>query len=246
MSRLLSISELIHQSWEAYAKEWHRSLRLTVWFLALPAVSFVVVLATRSSVEASAGLFAALSILQFFLVLWITIRLYRWLLVQEKHIPEPADEARTAWQLVLPLLWTSLLKGLAIVGGLMLFVFPGIWLAVLLQFSELFLIGDGMRGTQALAASYALVKGRWAAVLWRLVIPGTLFLILSVVLVGVIVNILALIAGATKINLILSGTVTSPLADASRQLIEGLTQMIFLPLFLLWQIKLFKSLKDSR
>lgn len=246
MSRLLSISELIHESWSAYAKYWHRSLHISVWFLLLPAVSFLIVLATRASADTSEVLFGTLSIARFILALWITVRLYRWLLTEEKHTPEPAHEGRTSWSLVLPLLWTSLLKGFAIAGGFMLFVFPGIWLAVLLQFSELFLLGEGYRGTKAIAASYALVKGRWWEVFWRLLIPGALFLILSIVLIGVITSLLSLIAGTAKIELILGTTTSTPLVDASRQLIEGLTQAIFLPLFLVWQIKLFRSLKDSR
>ena len=246
MSRLLSISELIHESWSAYAKYWHKSLHISAWFLLLPAISFLAVVATRASADTSEVLFGVLSIIRFIMVIWVTVRLYRWLLTEEKHIPEPEHEGRTAWSLVLPLLWTSLLKGLAIAGGFMLFVFPGIWIAVLLQFSELFLLGDGYRGTQAIAASYALVKGRWWEVFWRLVVPGALFLTLSIVLIGAISTILGFIAGAGKIDTILSVTGSNPLIDSSRQLIEGLTQMIFLPLFLVWQIKLFRSLKESQ
>ncbi len=245
MSRLLSISELIHESWNAYATSWHKSLRITAWFLVFPLISFLIVFSTRASIDTSLALFGALSIIQFLLTVWVTVRLYRWLLAQEKHATPPEHDARTAWQLVPHLLWTSLLKGLAIMGGLVLFVFPGIWIAVLLQFSELYLMGEGYRGTKALAASYALVKGRWWDVFWRLVVPGTLFVILSVVTVGIIMNVIGLIAGAAKINLIISVDQSTPLIDAARQLIEGLTQMIFLPLFVVWQIKLFRSLKET-
>ncbi len=246
MHRLLSLSELIRDSWATYIRTWHKTLHLTSWFLILPLISFVLVLGTRSSEETSQALFGALSIVQFLLILWVTVRLYRWLLVQEKHIPEPADEARTAWMLVLPLLWTSSLKGLAVIGGLMVFFFPAIWLAVLLQFSELFLIGEGLRGTQALAASYHLVKGRWWEVFWRLIVPGTFFLIVSILLMSLFVNIVSLLAGQAKTQFIFTATAPSALIDAARQLLEGFAQMIFLPLFLIWQVKLFRSLKETR
>lgn len=246
MSRLLSISELIRESWSAFATTWHKTLRITIWFLVLPAITFIAVAATRANIETSQALFTVLSLAKFIVLLWATVRLYRWLLTQEKHIPEPAQEARTAWKFVPSLLWTSILKGLAIIGGSLLFVFPGIWIAILLQFAEIYLIGENLHGTKALAASYQLVKGRWWATFWRLVIPGLLFLVLSILLVGIITNALGFIAGAAKMNIILTTTATSPLVSAAQQLIEGLTQAIFLPLFLIWQIKLFKSLQNSR
>jgi hypothetical protein len=67
-----------------------------------------------------------------------------------------------------PLLWTSILSGLAIIGGTILFVIPGIALSIYLYFS-VYAVATGTKyGPSALKKSYQLVKGRWWAVTIKL------------------------------------------------------------------------------
>ena len=57
------------------------------------------------------------------------------------------------------------------------------------------------------------------------------------------------IAGFARLDLIITnGTVSTanPILIGIQDLIQGLGQMIFLPLFLLVEIKLFHALKNSR
>jgi hypothetical protein len=58
-------------------------------------------------------------------------------------------------------LLVSVLVGLATVGGLILFVIPGIYIGVRLAVSIEALVVEGRRGTKAMGRSWELVGGHW-------------------------------------------------------------------------------------
>ncbi|MFA5937245.1 MAG: hypothetical protein WC822_05230, partial [Candidatus Paceibacterota bacterium] len=87
----------------------------------------------------------------------------------------------------------SILNGLAILGGFILLVIPGIIFSIWFSFTTYAVVLDNARGTAALSASKKLVVGRWWAVLVRLFIPGILFALLIAAtqgIVGVLGNVL--------------------------------------------------------
>jgi hypothetical protein len=53
------------------------------------------------------------------------------------------------------------LVGLAVIGGLILFIIPGIYIAIRLCVSIEALVVEGRRGTKAMARSWELVGGHW-------------------------------------------------------------------------------------
>ncbi|MFH1287011.1 MAG: hypothetical protein ABII02_04675 [Candidatus Magasanikbacteria bacterium] len=78
-------------------------------------------------------------------------------------------------------LFASILTGLAVTGGTILLVIPGIIFAVWFSFSMYTVIFEGKKGVDSLKASKAIVSGRWWSVLWRLFAPGFVFAILAMV-----------------------------------------------------------------
>jgi hypothetical protein len=58
-------------------------------------------------------------------------------------------------------LLVSVLVGLATIGGLIVFVIPGIYIGVRLAVSIEALVVEGRRGTKAMARSWELVGGHW-------------------------------------------------------------------------------------
>jgi hypothetical protein len=58
-------------------------------------------------------------------------------------------------------LLVSVLVGLATIGGLILFVIPGIYVGVRLAVSIEALVVEGRRGTKAMGRSWELVGGHW-------------------------------------------------------------------------------------
>src|SRR5215218_3113657 len=71
-------------------------------------------------------------------------------------------------------LLVSVLVGLATIGGLILFVIPGIWIGVRLAVSVEALVVEGRRGTQAMGRSWELVGGHWWHAFGALVVAGLL------------------------------------------------------------------------
>jgi hypothetical protein len=68
----------------------------------------------------------------------------------------------------------SVLVGLAVVGGLILFIIPGIWIGIRLSLSTQALVVEGRRPTEAMGRSWALVGGHWWHAFGTLVVAGLL------------------------------------------------------------------------
>lgn len=246
---LIPIGVLMTQSWHQFVKNWNQTLRISAWFLVAPVLLFLVAIISPSAPHLNAGIFSLFFLVYGILNTWIMIRLLMWILPNDQGKIADPKEARVAWSFFFPMIWISILMSLAVLGGLILFVIPGIWLAISLMFSRFFLIEDNLHGVQSLAASRALVKGRWWPVLWRLVVPGILFFLLYSVLTNLLSGVSGLIAGTAKTNLVFSmygPTSQEPVAIGSWYLIQGIGQMLLTPLAIIWAVKLFHSLKDSR
>jgi hypothetical protein len=71
-------------------------------------------------------------------------------------------------------LLVSVLVGLATIGGLILFIIPGIWIGVRLSMSTQALVVEGRRPTEAMGRSWALVGGHWWHAFGTLVVAGLL------------------------------------------------------------------------
>ena len=79
-------------------------------------------------------------------------------------------------------LLVSVLVGLATIGGLILFIIPGIYFGLRLAVSIEALVVEGRRGTQAMGRSWELVGGHWWHAFGTLVVAGLLTGILNAVI----------------------------------------------------------------
>jgi hypothetical protein len=79
-------------------------------------------------------------------------------------------------------LLVSVLVGLATVGGLILFIIPGIWIGVRLAVSIEALVVEGRCGTQAMGRSWELVGGHWWHALGTLVVAWLIIAVVNSVL----------------------------------------------------------------
>jgi hypothetical protein len=73
-----------------------------------------------------------------------------------------------------PVLLVSVLVGLAVLGGLILLVIPGIYIGVRLAVSIQALVVEGRRGTEAMRRSWALVGGHWWHAFGTLIVAALL------------------------------------------------------------------------
>jgi hypothetical protein len=133
----------------------------------------------------------------------------------------------------------------------MIFFLPGIWLSVLLGYSLPSLVEDGTRSLDALKASADLVKGRWWAVFGRNLVVGivvgllaSLTTLLVLVIVGLFIGMDQVFGLADYVND--PNIPANPVVDGILAVLNGIVQAIFVPLAVIYQVKIFHGLKRTR
>jgi len=111
------------------------------------------------------------------------------------------------WQLV----WIAILVGIASIGGFVMLVIPGIWLAVSMAFSNYALVLEGKRGFAAMVQSREYIRGYWWAIFGRMALLVCVFIVTYVV-VGVP---FALVGGGAIGSAIASAIITLFIAPFS-------------------------------
>ncbi|MCI0479376.1 hypothetical protein L0Y59_02420 [Candidatus Uhrbacteria bacterium] len=234
---------LIVDAWKLYTSTWNASVKTSIYFLYVGLVVFATALLTKlhagfALLEGIVGLAAGIA------VVWISIQLYQAVLHLEagKKPLDPADASKKGWALFFPFFWVSILVGLATLGGMILLILPGIYLAVAFGFSQIMLIDQGTRGTQALAASRELVKGRWWGTFWRMIAGGVIFGLLVGIVVGIVVSIIAALAGPAA----MTADRPDPVVAGAIQLVQYVSQAAFMPLMIGFSVKVYRALQKTR
>ncbi|MEK7151060.1 MAG: hypothetical protein AAB783_02580 [Patescibacteria group bacterium] len=89
----------------------------------------------------------------------------------------------------IPMVWASFLTGIAILGGVLLLIIPGIIVGLYFSFYRFTVVLEQRRGLNALLASWHLAKGYLGAILWRSFVFGVMIwaALIIVALIGSIV-----------------------------------------------------------
>jgi hypothetical protein len=77
---------------------------------------------------------------------------------------------------------TNLIVGLVVLGGFVLFIVPGVIFAVWLNLVSWIFVCEKLKGMDALARSREYVRGKWGAVLWRIVFVFIVYFVVVLVL----------------------------------------------------------------
>jgi hypothetical protein len=189
LPRPLGIGEILSTAFQLYQRYWRTLLAIAavvvVPFTLLQyllghtvrvtgmATSNGVVVTTSSWRAGIAGLITALAGLVMFLVLTGAITRA---VAAEAAGEDPGVEQsyRFGFHRFWSVLAVSVLVGLAVVGGLILFIIPGIWIGIRLATSTQALVVEGRRPTEAMGRSWALVGGHWWHAFGTLIVVGLL------------------------------------------------------------------------
>ncbi len=239
---LLNAEEIISKSWRDYISNWHDwaiySLILFIpGFILMLSGSFGGFLNTYLPATAIATnililiLVVVSAIMWFWSYLALTHAVGKFL--QTKQTDHWKEHYSASLETFWPALYISILKGIIVAVGTVLFLIPGIIFAVWYSFVLFGVILSGERGWSALSSSKNLVRGRWWGVAWRLLLPTIVF--------GV---------GVALLNIVLSLLInTIPLSSESNVLvnniISGLSSAIFAPLTTIAALNLYLSLKEN-
>jgi hypothetical protein len=189
LPRPLGVGEILGAAFQLYQRYW-RTLVAIAAVVVVPftllqyllghtirvtgmATSNGVVVTTSSWRAGLAGLVTALAGVVMFLVLTGAITRA---VAAEAAGQDPGVEQsyRFGFHRFWSVLGVSVLVGLAIVGGLILFIIPGIWIGIRLATSTQALVVEGRRPTEAMGRSWALVAGHWWHAFGTLIVAGLL------------------------------------------------------------------------
>jgi hypothetical protein len=93
--------------------------------------------------------------------------------------PSVEESYRFGFHRLGSVLLVSVLVGLAVVGGLILLIIPGIYIGIRLCVSTQALVVEGRRPTEATGRSWALVGGHWWHALGTLLVAGLLTFVVN-------------------------------------------------------------------
>ena len=239
---LIATGELLRSSWDQFRTDWKFNLDGTVRFLVASVITTIpgafLIDATGNMTPTAAIITLLLSIGGGIIFLHTSNSFYHSLLKKAAGQTVTTLDNAIGWKYFWPAVWVGILQSLAVLGGLILLIIPGIWLAGLLAFTGIVLIDEDKRGSAALKRSAELVKGRWWATFWRSLASGIIFGILMVLISLVLGAIIGLLVGGF-------GNASDATTSSFGQMLGAVVQSAFIPLFMIFSVRLYKNLKET-
>jgi hypothetical protein len=196
LPRPMGIGEILSTAFQLYRRHWRTLLTIAaVVIVPLTLLHYLLgdlirtqgettrngVVETASWSVGIAGLLTALASILMYLVLTgaITRAVAAEVAGQD---PSVEQSYRFGFHRLGSVLLVSVLVGLAIIGGLILLIIPGIYIGVRLAVSIEALVVEGRRGTEAMGRSWELVGGHWWHAFGTIVVGGLLTGIVNAVI----------------------------------------------------------------
>lgn len=252
MQPLLPVGQLISSGWDRFLADGRRNLELSVRFLLSSVIVFAAAFLSRDlppmgQLATSLLAIVVASIINIHtMVTLVDFVLRRDADPSKATVPSVEIGKRLFW----PFAVVAFFQTLAVLGGLALFIIPGIWLSVLFSYSVFCLVEDNRRGFDALATSADLIRPHWWGVFGRSLAVGVVVGLFSAATTLLILLIVGMFVGMDKVfefaNTVAIPTAVDPMADAIQSLINGIVSALFIPLAVIYQAKIFHSLKKSR
>ncbi len=224
---LKTASELIVDSWDLYTKNWRKFLPFMVMLFlptlilsALGTISLYLEMYLPSSSLASNIVILLVFAASLVFAIWVTVALAKTMFDCLLAKPTQWKEAFSASSnLIWPIILTSFLVTLCVLGGTLLFIIPGLIFAVWYNFTSYVVILEGVQGLDAMRASKALVVGRWWPIAWRLVVAAVVFGVISSALSNILTFLIKFLplplfiqSASTNIFSALAGAIIAPLS----------------------------------
>ncbi|MCE9585831.1 hypothetical protein K8R04_00755 [Candidatus Uhrbacteria bacterium] len=251
MKPLISFGELLGSGWDQFIRDWKPNLELSIRFLGASLLGFIATLLASPLPPLGATVLRLIAVLAGGAIIVHTT-----LILTDVIRKRDAGDVKAKYDdvrgraLFWPFIWVMILRSLAVAGGIIAFVLPGIWMSIAFSFAPIILLENGLRGTEALAASHELVKGRWWQVFGRILASGFMTGLLMMLTMLVLVMVIGLFVGFDK-SFALAATSSNmgmqvSLTDGLQGVLSGIVQAIFLPLGVIYLVKIYHSLKKTR
>jgi hypothetical protein len=149
-----------------------------------------------------------------------------------------------------PFVWLAILSALIRFGFALLLIIPSIVIGIYIMYGVFCLIVEEKRGLNALVASWSYIKNYWWATLGRTLYGVICWGIPSLIIGGILISIYHVLTG-TPIFPAMSAISVGGGAMVHGDIISGLlaglvSNLFFLPLFLIYIFKLYSNLKEIK
>ncbi len=235
---ILSASDLFRKSWGLYRQNFWLFTGYAAWLI-LPLAAFLI-LSTAPKHWLITVIVLLASLGELFIAIWIvaTVILTTAQLVENKPV-DAEQTSRKAMLSIKNLLATSFLQFLITLGGLILFIIPGLIFSIWYGLSQTVAVLTNKRPIEALAHSKSLVLGRFFPVAWRIIsVPLVVGLSYSI-LVGGIISLTASAMGLDPVELV-KGEL-----PIWAEILETTGEIIIIPLILIYGTLLYQNLDSN-
>lgn len=173
--------------------------------------------------------------------IWIFIAFIR--VIASRYLDKAPEgvgaELKKAIPLILPYIGASIMFGLIMVGGFILFIVPAIIFSIWFAFYMYEIALDNRSVMDSLKGSKSLVSGRWWGILWRFFAPAFIFGIITFIAQGVVQLPLELVGNtAESTGLFMTATILSVLLTTA-------INVIMTPLTAASQVILYIEAKNT-
>lgn len=199
---------ILKQTWDMYQNNWRKFIPYII-LLAIPTVAVQLVASGSLFMDyiiPSSSLVNDLVTLVVFIVsivfsIWVSISVVTMTskLLDKESDNHWKDELGKTTKYIIPVILASLLSGLIIMVGTILLIIPGIIFAGWYIFVYYEIVLNDKKVVESLSSSKKLVKGRWWAIIWRLIIIGLVLFIISAIYNIIVGGVLAIFTSTNGI-----------------------------------------------
>lgn len=187
---LIKAGDIISKSIVLYRENWKLFFSYIGLFFIPTSFYQIIVTVAGDRLETTGGtiVLVLLTLLMVLINIWLSIAFIR--TIADLYTGQAPKNIKTELLHAKPVFWpsivASILAGLIIIVGTFLLVIPGIIFSIWYAFVFYAVILDKKGATESLKESKNLVVGRWWSVLWRLLAPGVVFGLLTIIIQGIL------------------------------------------------------------
>lgn len=166
-SNFISAGDFLKQTWQLYKERFSVLVVISL----LPAViSLIIELLTLDEANSMSlsPIIIVITLIAIIVTMWSQAASL--LAIRDGNAHTAVDYYKQGSSKLFILIISSILSGLAVLGGLILLIIPGIIFSVWFMFSAYFVVLENKKAVESLKASKAIVKGLTGKVLWKVII----------------------------------------------------------------------------
>jgi hypothetical protein len=238
-NKIKSVIELVQESWSLYKNNLSILIGYSAWAL-IPMIANALIIIAFGSYS-SLAVEILITALDIAVVGWTAaciIQASHKLLVKQKV--DVRTISSRGWKLLIPMIILGFITGILTLIGLLALIIPGIIIATMFAFSTQILVIENKKIIEAIKDSYLLSKGRLLAIFGRM-LGSEIIILIPYFVVYIIIAIVLISMNNWDIDAFINSPTT-----LMEQITTRITDIIFMPLVLVFSVVFYKSVKETR